>query len=102
MSEDVTASNGCGYVEYTPTFKEKFWRRLGFQFHLGEEPKDVDNLPGWMQSRIRFNFSWSDRFRLLLTGKLSVHLTSYFDTPAPSIVKNRTDFNIIPPAGEWY
>ena len=84
-------------MEYVPTLRERFWRKAGFHFHLGDEPPDVDLLKGWMQTRMGVNLSWPDRLRILLTGKFRFTLTSHTDTESPSVIKNRFDWEIIAP-----
>jgi hypothetical protein len=86
-----------GYAAYhIPTRMERFWRSMGFRFHHGEDPEGVDDLPGWMRSEIRLNFSFSDRLRLLLTGRLRLTLTQY--TPVQcDFAKNRLDWSIKAP-----
>jgi hypothetical protein len=32
--------------EYKPTLTERFWRALGFRYHLGEDPQDTEALQG--------------------------------------------------------
>jgi hypothetical protein len=93
------AKGGCFYAK--PTFVQKFWRALGWRYHLGNEPPDADLLQGWSRTDIRFSFGWLDRIRLLFTGRLKVSVTSQFDAPSPSTIKNRTDFRIVEPFGDW-
>jgi len=86
-----------GVYTFKPTLKQRFWRALGFHFHLGEEPEGIDRLPGWMKTEISLNFGWIDRLRLLMTGRLRVHSTVYFDTPSPMVCKSRVDWHALPP-----
>ena len=87
-----------GYaVEYIPTLAERFWRWAGFHYHLGDEPPDADLLKGWMQTTTGFRFAWSDRLRLLLTGRLVITITSHTDTDTPAVIKNRMDWRILYP-----
>lgn len=92
---------GCFASVYVPTMREKFWRALGFRYHLGDEPPNAESLEGWSQTVVHFNFDLPDRLRLLLTGKIKITVTSAYDAPSPSIIKNRTDFRIIEPWGKW-
>ena len=43
------------YVEYRPTARERFWRKMGYRFHLGEQepggPTEGKCWSGWMQTR---------------------------------------------------
>lgn len=82
---------------YVPTLRERFWRRMGFQLHMGDDPEGTELLSGWSRTTIGFKFSIADRLRLLLTGRLRVDVSSHFDTPSPSVVINRTDFRILAP-----
>lgn len=82
---------------HKPTLSERFWRALGFRYHLGEDPEDVDVLQGWTRTDTRLNFHWTDRLRLLLTGRLVVSTISHYDAPSPSVIKNRTDWQIRAP-----
>ena len=80
-------------VIYTPTMAERMWRKVGFRTHIGDDPADVDALPGWVRTHTRMHFGWADRLRLLLTGRLTIDLTQY----APVKVdwtKNRLDWRI--------
>jgi len=83
---------------YAPeTFRQKFWRAMGFRTHLGKEPDGVDSLTGWMRTDMRHRFGWLDRLRLLMTGRLNVTLILHTDTPDPQVCKNRLDWRIVPP-----
>ena len=96
MADDTTH----GYAaEYAPSRSERLWRKLGFRYHLGELPNpDVQEpLAGWMQNRGYFSFDWSDRLRLLVTGRLKVVTTFDLDTPSPSKVRTRMDWQILAP-----
>lgn len=85
-----------GYVIYRPTLAERMWRRLGFRYHLGDDPKDSDKLPGWMCTETRMRFSLADRLRLLLTGRLYIRLVQH--TPVQcDFSRNRLDWHIEPP-----
>jgi hypothetical protein len=86
-------------MEYIPTLSERFWRKLGYRFHLGDEPEGVDTLPGWTCTEIGLNFGMADRLRLMLTGKLRLRSILMTDTPSATICKNRLDWRIIPPKG---
>lgn len=82
---------------HVPTLRERFWRKLGFRYHLGDEPAGVEALPGWMRTDIRLHFSLADRLRLLFSGRLFVTSIVHTDTPSPGICKSRVDFRIEPP-----
>lgn len=85
-----------GYMTYVPTWREKIWRRLGFRYHLGAEPDDVDALPGWMCTESRLDFSVADRLRLLLTGRLRVSIKHHMPVQ-PDFSRNRLDWQILAP-----
>lgn len=90
-----------GYAaHHVPTLRERFWRALGFRYHLGEEPEGVEALEGWMRTDMRLEFSIADRLRLLLTGRLFVASIVHTDAPSPSVCKSRLDWRIYAP-GEW-
>ena len=95
---DLTAAvDGRNQVYYSaPTRAQRFWRFMGFKFHLGEDPPGIDLLPGWMQTRMRLHFSWADRLRLLFSGRLHISSSVYFDTPSPNVCKSRMDWHILP------
>lgn len=88
-----------GAMEHRPSWRARAWRRLGFRYHLGEDPKDADSLPGWMCTETRMHFSFGDRLRLLLTGKLHIRIVQH--TPVQcDFSRNRLDWEIEPP-GKW-
>jgi hypothetical protein len=90
--------NQCSYA--LPSWRERFWRAVGFRYHHVEEPllgAGADTLPGRLQTDMKFYFAWSDRLRLLLTGQLVVSSTVRFDTPSPRIWQARVDWRISPP-----
>lgn len=102
MTDTTGASDDGNYAQmYVTTFREKFWRAIGFRFHLGGEPPDAENLEGWSKTVTHFRFGVPDRLRLLLTGRLKVEITQAFDVPSPSTIKNRVDYRIIEPGGKW-
>jgi hypothetical protein len=82
---------------HVPTFSEKFWRWVGFRYHLGEDAPDADLLQGWIRTDSGFNFDWHDRLRILLTGKLRISTIIHMDTPSPSVTKTRLDWHILAP-----
>lgn len=82
---------------HIPTLRERVWRKLGFRYHLGDEPENVDGLEGWVRTDMRLEFSIADRLRLLLTGRLFVASIVHSDTPSPSVCKSRLDWRIYAP-----
>ena len=87
-----------GYTIHKPSLALRFWRRLGFRYHLGEDPKDTDKMEGWMCTETRMQFSLPDRIRILLSGRLYIRLVQH--TPVRcDYSKNRLDWHIEPPGG---
>ncbi len=84
-------------MHHVPKWRERIWRKLGYRYHLGEEPKDIDGLEGWMRTDTRLEFGVLDRLRLLLTGRLLVSSTIHNDVPSASICKTRFDWRIYAP-----
>lgn len=89
------------YSVHFPTFRERFWRWVGFRYHLGEDPTEIEALKGWMKTDIRIHFGVMDRLRLLLTGRLFVASVVHMDTASPTICKSRVDFMIHAPGESW-
>lgn len=89
---------GCFYA--APTLRQKFWRACGFRYHLGDDPPDSDLLQGWMRTDMGMNFSWLDRLRILLTGRLRISSIVHFDTPSPAVCKSRMDWYILAPGDD--
>jgi hypothetical protein len=88
-------------MHYVPSMRQRFWRKIGYRYHLGEEPEGTDVLAGWMRTDVRLSFNWRDRLLLLLTGKLFIASIVSMDTPSPSICKTRVDWRIVEPGGDW-
>lgn len=88
-------------VEYKPSARERFWRRLGFRYHLGEHepagPEIGKCWSGWMQTRTALHLDWRNRLRLVLTGHLNIQHTFHLDTPSPDKVHTRFDWEIVAP-----
>lgn len=80
-----------------PTLLRRFWRSLGFRYHLGDEPDGINTLDGWMRTDMRLEFGVVDRLRLLLTGRLFVASIVHMDTPSPAICKSRLGWRIYAP-----
>lgn len=81
---------------HTPTRRQRFWRWAGFCYHLGPDTAGP-NLQGWLQTYSHFKFDFSDRLRLLLTGRLVVKTTIYMDSPTPMATNTRMDWEIKAP-----
>ncbi len=86
---------------HVPTFAERLWRKLGYHYHLGDEPEGTDVMPGWMCHGVKLRFGFADRMRLLLTGRLHVKSIMHTDVPSADVVKTRLDWEIIRPGGDW-
>lgn len=97
MTDTIQAS--CAH--YVPSLRERFFRKLGFRYHLGEEPEGTDGLPGWSCTDSHLHFGIADRLRLLLTGKLFVSTKMHSDVPSAMVVKTRLDWRIVEPGGHW-
>lgn len=90
----MEAQNEAMY--HVPTRRERLWRSLGYRYHLGEEPEGIDAMPGWMCTESRIHFGWSDRLRLLLSGRLHMRLVQH-TTVQIEVAKNRFDWHIPAP-----
>lgn len=88
--------NGTAMI-YMPTLTERIWRKLGFRYHLGDEPPDADLLEGWMITDSGFNFGWADRLRLLVSGRLRISIVVHMDTKSPAVTKTRLDWHVLFP-----
>lgn len=82
---------------HIPTLRQRVWRKLGFRYHLGDEPEGIEGFEGWMRTDMRLEFSLVDRLRLLLTGRLFVASIVHSDTPSPNVCKSRLDWRIYAP-----
>lgn len=60
-------------MEYRPTKAERFWKALGFRYHLSDLPDDAPQ-EGWMMTKTVIKFSMADRLRLLLSGELRIDI----------------------------
>ena len=79
-----------------PTVRQRIARRLGFKYHLGDTPRDAEQLPGWMKTDVHFKFGFADRLRLFLSGRLDIAIVQH--TPVEcAFSKNRTDWHIRAP-----
>lgn len=87
-------------MHHAPPIRERFWRRIGFRYHLGGEPEGTDRMCGWMRTDIRLHFGLADRLRLLLTGRLFVASIIHTDTPSPAVCKSRVDWHIRAPGDQ--
>ena len=90
-------TDSAQYATYVPTLSERLWRKLGFHYHLGDEPEGADGLTGWMCNESYLQFGFLHRLRFLLTGRLKVRTVYHFDTPSPGTIKTRLDWMIYYP-----
>jgi len=97
----MSEANNNESMFHAPTLIERFWRKAGYRYHLGEEPECEDVMNGWICTDVRFHFVWADRLRLLLSGRLFIANIVTTDTPTPSVTKTRTDWRIVEPGGDW-
>jgi len=93
----MTDTAGSFAVEYKPTVMERFWRKMGFRYHLGKHEPDGSSWNGWMQTRAGIQFDWRDRLRILISGRLEMTLTVHTDTPSPGKTHTRFDWQIKAP-----
>lgn len=96
MDNDNDPEAKNGYVTYSPTLAERIWRRLGFRYHIGEEPEDIEQLKGWMCTETRMRFGFADRLRLLLSGRLHIRLVQHLPVEC-EFSKNCVDWEIKAP-----
>lgn len=91
-------TDGGFIVASKPPLMWRIWRKLGFQFHLGEdEPKEPWS--GWMQTKSGLRLDWRDRLRVLISGKIDLTHTYHLDVPSPNRHHTRFDWHILPPGG---
>lgn len=86
----------AGEMTYRPTWRDRLWRRLGFRYHLGNEPDETVGMDKWIMTEQRFAFSLADRLRLLLTGNLHVRIATHFSEDL-SLSHSRVDWQILKP-----
>ena len=67
------------YIPYVPTFMERLRRFFGYGFNQGDKPSSLDPKKhiSSMRTNAGFKFSWKDRLRLLLTGRLLIVITQH-------------------------
>lgn len=90
-------TNTHGYaMQGTSTRRERFWRALGYRFHLGDEPENTEAKTGWFKTGVLVTLGWHERLLLLVSGRLKVELTNYSDGQPENIV-SRVDITYVPP-----
>lgn len=97
----ISAGVGGGTfaLEYRPTIAERFWCKAGFRYHLQDLPDDAPS-DGWAMTHVRLNVLFSDRLRLLLSGKLRLDVRQGFNTPVDTVV-SATSIQILRPGAQW-
>lgn len=83
-------------MEYKPTRRERFWKWLGYRYFLVDLPDDTDQMPGWMMTTTRIEFSIADRLRFLLSGKIKIDIRQATDVRVERCV-SAVSFSITPP-----
>lgn len=91
LNNDMATNEAMVHI---PTWRDKMWRWLGFNYHLGEEPQGSETMPGWAMTDVKFQFNKRDRIRLLFSGKLSIKVVMYAKTELPERMRNRVDWRI--------
>lgn len=86
-----------GALYHASTWSERLWRWLGFRYHLGDEPDNLEHLPGWICTNAGLNLCWRDRLRLLVSGRLRLKVIVHTDTDSPLVCKSRFDWHILRP-----
>lgn len=90
-------------VAYRPTFMQRAWRRLGWRYHMVDLPEtpEVERMLGWAMTRVRLEFSFGDRIRLLLTGRVRLDIRQKMSADVADIV-SATSIEILPPGREFH
>lgn len=83
-------------VAARPTFSRRFWRALGWRYHLADLPAEADAMPGWAMTHVKLQFDLLDRLRLLTSGRLRLDIRQGLDAPVGQII-SATSFEILPP-----
>lgn len=86
-----------------PTFMQRAWRRLGWRYHLVDLPEtpEVERMPGWAMTRVRLEFSFGDRIRLLLTGRVRLDIRQKLSADVADIV-SAASIEILPPGRDFH
>lgn len=75
-----------GYTMFKPTRMQRFWRWLGFRF--GAHAPHLDDLDEvdtpYCVHVVVTHWDWSDRLRILVSGKTAVQLRAYSTEPHPT------------------
>lgn len=85
-----------------PTLAQRFWRWLGFGKYDGPElPARCINWPGWAATTVIVQVSPLDRLRLLLLGRMRVHLRQASPQPIEDVITAAAVQIVSPVDGEW-
>jgi hypothetical protein len=85
--EEIETKNDCAYAHlYVPTRMERFWRWVGYRHHHTDSTAEADTMPGWAKTHIGFHFDFTDRLRLLITGRFYVDATIHTDVAVSKVV----------------
>jgi hypothetical protein len=99
----MTAPENAFAMEYRPTFMHRAWRRMGWRYQLVDLPEtpEVEGMPGWAMTHVRFHFSLADRVRLLPTGRVRIDVRQKLSADVMDIV-SAASFEILPPGREFH
>lgn len=79
-----------------PTLRQRLWWRLGYQWRIAETPAGAEALQGWMKTEVVVCLSFSDRLRLLLSGRLRLNVINHTDIQIGRAIAS-TDVLVVPP-----
>lgn len=95
VSEVDQTNDGCQV--YTPTIADRLWKRLGFRYRLVDLPEGIEEtMPGWMMTKVVFGFSFWDRVRLLISGRMLVEIRQATSAKVDECI-SAASFKIEPP-----
>lgn len=79
---------GCSFAaEYVPTRVERFWRWCNFGNVVFKDlPDEARKMPGWAITNICMRFSFSDRLRILISGRVRITLEQAIDVPVTTVI----------------
>lgn len=78
---EAEETSGAFCVEYTPTFKERFWRALGYHSRVPEFPPEAPQLNGWIMTNVEVHVDFADRLRLLVSGEAKIRIETRTSVP---------------------
>ena len=68
-------------MEYRPTLRERFWRKMGFHHHHPEMSEEGEKFPGWIMLQSVSHIDWRDRLRILVSGRILFKAEIRCDVP---------------------